>query len=80
MSPPPPSAILMEAEDDTTGIYVPDVLNVDSIQALRTKQGKLLARTAARADVELFKGLGRHAAKPKAKRWDRKPVLSLWCY
>ena len=62
----------IEAVDDTTGIVIPDVLTVDGVQALRTRAGKLVAGTAAKADIELFKGVGRHAHKPKAKRWDRK--------
>lgn len=67
-----PPGIALQAEDDTTGFVIPDVLTVDGVQALRTKSGKLAAGTAAKADVELFKGVGRHANKPKAKRWDRK--------
>ena len=71
MSPPPPSATSLEAEDDTTGVLIPDPLTVDSVRALRTKSGKLVAGTAAKADIELFKGTGRHGKKPKAKRWER---------
>ena len=62
----------LEAVDDTTGVIVPDLLTVDSVQSLRTKAGKLKAGVAAKADVEIFKGVGRHTSKPKAKRWDRK--------
>lgn len=65
----------LEAVDDTTGVVIPDLLTVDSVQTLRTKAGKLKAGTAARADVELFKGKGRHTSKPKAKRWDRKSSI-----
>ncbi|KAL9053027.1 MAG: hypothetical protein Q9162_005015 [Coniocarpon cinnabarinum] len=61
----------VEAVEDTKGVVVPDPLTVDTVQALRTKQGKLTAGTAAKADVELFKGVGRHSSKPKStKQWD----------
>lgn len=72
MSPPSAEDVSIEAVDDTTAILVPDILTIDSVEALRTKSGKLRAGTAAKADIELFKGLGRHAQKSKAKRWDRK--------
>lgn len=68
----PPGAVTVQAADDTTGITLPDPLTVNDVEELRTRAGKLKAGTAARADIELFKGKGRHAHKPLAKRWDRK--------
>ena len=76
---PPPSAVALEAEDDTTGVFIPDVLTVDSVKALRGKSGKLVAGVAAKADIELFKGRGRHEKKAKAKRWDRRHTSTRGC-
>lgn len=73
MSPPP--SIAIEAATDIHSIQIPDPLTIDNVQAMRTQQGKLIAGVAAKSDIELFKGIGRHSHKPKAKRWDRKFVI-----
>ncbi|KAI9727906.1 MAG: Aromatic/aminoadipate aminotransferase 1 [Chrysothrix sp. TS-e1954] len=70
---PPPSAdVAVEGVTDTQGFQMPDILTINDIEKLRTKAGKLVAGVAAKADVELFKGRGRHAHKPLAKRWDNR--------
>lgn len=68
---PPPPAAEAVGVTDTTGLTLPDPLTINNVEALRTKQGRLVAGVAAKADIELFKGIGRHTHKPKAKNWDR---------
>lgn len=67
----PPPAASVEATTDTQGITIPDPLSLESVQTRRNKAGKLIAGVAATADIELFKGRGHHAHKPKAKNFER---------
>ena len=65
----------LEAIDDTSGVIIPDPLTVNHVQALRTKSGKLVAGVAAKADVELLKGHGRHGKKAgSTKSWEGKLI------
>lgn len=64
--------IAVEGASDTAGLQIPNPLTLDRVQEQRTEQGKLKAGVAARADVELFKGIGRHAHKPKSRDWSRR--------
>lgn len=63
--------VKVEAVTDTSAVTLPDPLTIDAIQARRTAAGKLVAGTAAVADIELFKGRHEHAHKPPAKSWSR---------
>jgi len=63
----PHADVHVEAVTDTEAITLPDPFSM--IAARRTKAGKLIAGTAAPSNLELFKGTGHHAHKPKAKDW-----------
>lgn len=70
---------VLEAVDDTTAIILPNPLTLNSVEARRTKAGRLVAGVAAPADIELFKGLGHHSHKPLARRWEGRLALLLLC-
>ena len=68
----PPSAVDVQAIDDTTAVTIPNPLTIESVKTRRDATGKLVAGVAAVANVDQFKGEKEHVHKPKAKRWDRK--------
>ncbi|KAI7308976.1 aromatic amino acid aminotransferase 1 [Hortaea werneckii] len=72
MTPPPPAAIQVLPESDTSTFTVPDRLTLQNLAKRRAASGKLVAGIAAPADIEQFKGRTQHLHKPKAKRWDER--------
>lgn len=76
MAPPPSATPEVLAIDDTTGVVVPDPLTVEGVQARRMKAGKFVYGTAAPVKTDVYKGVGGHDHKPKAKRWDGEFVVS----
>jgi aromatic amino acid aminotransferase I len=67
----PPSAVDVQAIDDTTAVTIPNHLTLQDVSKRREANGRLVAGVAAVANVEQFKGEKQHLHKPRAKRWDR---------
>lgn len=62
----------MRGETDTSALTIPNPLTVHGVAKRRSASGKLVAGTAAVADIDTFKGRAQHLHKPKAKRWDHR--------
>lgn len=73
----PPSAIEVEAVTDTTGITLPNPLNValksNEISGRRRKADKSQWGTAAPSTSASFRH-DDYSDRPKAKRWDRESL------
>jgi len=72
MAPPPSLDIGVYADSDISATTIPDPLTINGIEKRRKAAGRLIAGTAALADIELFKGRIRHQHKPLARRIDCK--------
>jgi aromatic amino acid aminotransferase I len=78
----PPAATYSDSSDDfsdsssVASFILPDPLTVQGVAKRRAAYGKLIAREAASADCEVYKGRTSHLHKPLAQRWDREwPTL-----
>ncbi|KAK4985766.1 Aromatic/aminoadipate aminotransferase 1 [Elasticomyces elasticus] len=67
---PPPSAVEVTAESDTSALTALSPLSLKGVSKRRAATGRLIAGVAAEANVESFKGATQHLHKPKAKTWD----------
>jgi aromatic amino acid aminotransferase I len=72
----PPAAIDVLPESDTSTFTLPDRLTIQGVAKRRAAEGRLVAGVAALADVDRFKGRKVHSHKVKARRWDRKWLVS----
>lgn len=70
---PPAATYALDAvpEMGITSFILPERLTPQGVGKRRAAYGKLVAREAAAADCETFKGRTSHLHKPLARRWDR---------
>lgn len=71
MAPPSATGVEVYGDTDTSGVTLPNPLNLHGIPKRRAAAGKLIAGIAAVSNIESFKGEAQHLHKHKARRWDR---------